>query len=106
MNNNIINIEYSTDSYDCETCGSDWASAYEITYNGKTYGGPARAHCYSGYSNYLSEVAPELLADIGFENNEEEYILNQVSDEQFISMLETLGFKVVFNSVSFNEENY
>jgi len=46
---NTATIEWSEDSYDCETCGTSYATGAKITLNGKVImDKPAVAHCYDG----------------------------------------------------------
>lgn len=100
-----IEIEYSTDFYDCETCGADSASAYTITYNGKVYGEPARAHCYSGYNNTLCDVASELFRDIDILSIEDDlpydFDLNALK-----FTLTTLGYSVSYTENLADEDCY
>lgn len=61
-----LKLKQTYDEWDCETCGGSYASAYEFTVNGKTYGGEASAHCFGGYSNNLEDLLLEFLNDLGY----------------------------------------
>ena len=66
-----VTYKYTWDDADCEQCGGNYASSYEFTVNGKTYGCEAHATCFDSNSNTLEDLLKEFLYDLGYEFKEE-----------------------------------
>jgi hypothetical protein len=46
MNLKHIKIEPLSDEYDCDTCGTSWATGYEVTFpDGSSFTLEPQAHC-------------------------------------------------------------
>lgn len=61
-----IEIEWSEDSHDCETCGTSWASGAVVTFDGGVViDRPALAHCYDSQHIDQEEVYKEIIEKLG-----------------------------------------
>lgn len=70
-----IQILFTSDYSDCETCCGTYDDAVQITYNGKTYGRTAVARCFGNEPADYQTVMQEFLVDQGYtiEIIEEDY---------------------------------
>ena len=62
-----IDIYYTHDSYECETCGGNWAESWKIVADGKEYGVDAKAHCFNNTYSTLDEALTLFLQSLGHE---------------------------------------
>jgi hypothetical protein len=61
-----INIKWTEDSSDCETCGGSWATGAEVYFDGNpAFTLTPMAHCYNGSSYEQSEVYVKILEALG-----------------------------------------
>ena len=61
-----IDIETNDDSWDCETCGMDWAEGGRVLIDGEeVLRRDASAHCYCGTSYSADELLVMALSKIG-----------------------------------------
>jgi len=62
-----IKIEWLSDTYECDTCGTSWAEGAEITMpDGTVSVLPAIAHCYGGESYDSTYVYEAILYKLGY----------------------------------------
>jgi hypothetical protein len=62
-----VDIVYSADEWDCETCGGSYCDSYQIRCEGLAYGEMANAHCLSTSSTDLAPVLLEFLRAEGYD---------------------------------------
>ena len=61
-----IEIEWLSDSYDCDDCGMSWAEGAIVFFNGvKVLDLTPSAHCYDGINYERDEVYRQILAELG-----------------------------------------
>lgn len=79
-----IEIKTNNDSYECETCGTDYASGGSVYIDGfEIVNLPAIAHCYSGQSFSESDLLVIALRCMGHEvilDGDDWYITCAVDD--------------------------
>lgn len=64
----IINIEWLTDTYDCDTCGMSWAEGARVTHQGEVIIDMIPgAHCFGGNSYDPSTVFEAILKHLGYD---------------------------------------
>jgi hypothetical protein len=62
----LIEIEWLSDVYDCETCGSDWADGAIVKFDGEVVIDMTPvAHCYDGVSFSQDQVYAAILEKLG-----------------------------------------
>lgn len=67
MSGLTITIDWLEDSFDCETCGTSYATGARITmYDGRELLLEPRAHCFDGISYSTEDVYKEVLHLLGF----------------------------------------
>lgn len=91
-----LNIWHTTDETDCETCGASWAEAYEIEYQGNTYGFAAYAGCFDQSDNSLVGVLIDIFGPLGLADDLDE--IPYMDDQSIIEVLESFGFEVHYES--------
>ena len=66
--NRVINIETTSDTYECKTCGMGWAEGGYIFLDGvKVDEFEPLAHCYGGQSASSDEILLIALAHMGID---------------------------------------
>lgn len=61
-----IEIEWTSDSYDCDTCGPSWAEGAVVKFDGQEVLALVPvAHCYDGQSYSEREVFAAVLEKLG-----------------------------------------
>lgn len=69
---NVIHIEWTSDEYDCDTCGPSYADGAIVTLDGvEILGLDPVAHCYGGAHYERSEVFAEILTKLGYKLSED-----------------------------------
>lgn len=68
-NKNLLEIEWSTDKCNCETCGTTWSTGAVVKYNGEIIlNEPANASCFESVDidedNVLRALCNELNIDV------------------------------------------
>jgi hypothetical protein len=67
MNLKHIKIEPLSDEYDCDTCGTSWATGYEVTFpDGSSFTLEPQAHCLGGNDWSEAELMEEILNHLGY----------------------------------------
>lgn len=60
-----IEIEWTSDSWDCETCGMSYAEGAIVTIDGEPFGNfEALAHCYGGSNHAQEDVLRAILSHL------------------------------------------
>jgi len=69
---NVIHIKWTSDEYDCDTCGPSYADGAIVTLDGEEILEltPA-AYCYDGSHYERSEVFAELRQNLGYKLSED-----------------------------------
>lgn len=61
-----ISIEWLSDEYDCEDCGTSWEEGAIVTFeDGRVLDLSPSAHCYDGVGYTESEVYHRILESLG-----------------------------------------
>lgn len=61
-----IEIQWLEDSYECEDCGTSWATGAVVTFDGEVViDKPPLAHCYGGSSIDPEQVYKEIFEKLG-----------------------------------------
>ena len=56
----------TTDSYDCETCGTSWAEGYKVYRDGALWLElKPVAHCYGGDNFTLADALQKIIEELG-----------------------------------------
>jgi hypothetical protein len=62
-----IKIEPLSDEHDCETCGTSWATGYEVTFpDGCAFALQPHASCFGGKDWSEAELMEEILKHLGY----------------------------------------
>ena len=68
MLNKEIKIEWLSDVYDCDTCGTSWASGANVFINGNLeLELTPVAHCYGGEDYSTEDIYIKILNKLGWE---------------------------------------
>lgn len=63
-----IEIEWSSDEYECDECGTSWASGATVYVDGEElFNEPAIAHCYGGSNLEIEDCFRKILEKLGYE---------------------------------------
>lgn len=82
--NNHYEIVYMEDSWDCETCGSDYASGYQIFCDDVlVVDKQPIAHCYNGSSYDTSEAYKDILELEGIKITEIYSVPDEYPDPEY-----------------------
>jgi hypothetical protein len=66
-----IRIEWTSDNYDCETCGGSWAEGARVYKDGEVWLDlEPLAHCFGGANYPTNEVYNQILRALGHEVEE------------------------------------